>query len=404
VRAIFASSVRAPSESRAVTPLELFFDLVYVFAISQLSEHLVEHVSLRVAFETLVLALAVIYAWYMTAWLSNWLSPDRRPVQALLLSIMLASLLMSSAIGEAFTDRAWLFVVPYVATQVGRAAFATVTFTPGSNQRIHFVNVLVWELGTSVLWIAGALADGDARLGLWAGAVVLTHVGVWFYHPIPGRPSNLAAPIGPDAHGVHSDLSGGHLLERLRLFFLIALGETLLTTGSAFASEEVALGPVIAFANAFAASVALYFCYFQRAEGEGFRATETSEDASGVMALGTHVLTFMVLALIAIAVGDELAIAHPGADPWAGYLALVFGGPALFLAGQLYFMLRVGARGLRSRALGVVALALLSLAMSGTSLLAASIAATLVLVAVAASDRGPTVPLADAFAAASFLH
>ena len=57
---------------------------------------------------------------------------DHRPVQALLLAIMLASLLMSSAIGQAFSDRAWLFVVPYVAIQVGRAAFATVTFVPGS--------------------------------------------------------------------------------------------------------------------------------------------------------------------------------------------------------------------------------------------------------------------------------
>ena len=84
VRAIFASSVRASDESRAVTPLELFFDLVYVFAISQLSHHLVEHFDLRTGVETLVLALAVIYAWYMTAWLSNWLSPEHRPVQALL--------------------------------------------------------------------------------------------------------------------------------------------------------------------------------------------------------------------------------------------------------------------------------------------------------------------------------
>jgi low temperature requirement protein LtrA len=272
VRALFASSVRAGDESLAVTPLELFFDLVFVFAISQLTHLLVESFDLRTGAETLILALAVIYAWYMTAWLSNWLSPGHRPVQALLLAIMLASLLMSSAIGQAFGDRAWLFVAPYVAIQVGRAAFATVTFVPGSNQRIHFVNLLAWELGVSVLWVAGALAGGDTRLALWALAVVVLHVGVVFYHPIPGRPSNLAAPIGPDAGGVHSDLSGEHLLERLRLFFLIALGETLVTTGTAFAGEAVALGPVAAFVNSFVASVALWYCYFERAEGEGLRA------------------------------------------------------------------------------------------------------------------------------------
>jgi low temperature requirement protein LtrA len=391
MRAIFASSVRAPSESRAVTPLELFFDLVYVFAVGQLSHHLVEHFDLRTGIETLVLALAVVYAWYMTAWLSNWLSPEHRPVQALLVTIMLASLLMSSAIGDAFADRAWLFVVPYVVIQVGRPAFATVTFTRGSNQRIHFVNVVAWELGISVLWVAGALAEGDARLALWAIAVVLTYVGVAFYHPVPGRPSHLAAPIGPDAAGARSGLSGEHLLERLRLFFLIALGETLLTTGSAFAGEPLEVGPVVAFINSFVASVALWYCYFQRAEGEGIRASATSADPSGVAATGTQALTLMVLALIAIAVGDQFAIAHPNAEPTAGYLVVTFGGPALFLLGQLYFMQRVGAQGLRVRALGILALAVLAVATSGTSLLFAAITATIVLLAVAASDRRPAI-------------
>jgi low temperature requirement protein LtrA len=378
--------VRAPDESRAVTPLELFFDLVYVFAISQLTHRLVAQFDPRGGIETLILALSVVYAWYMTAWLSNWLSPDRRPVQALLLSIMLASLLMSSAIGDAFAGRAWLFVIPYLAIQIGRAAFATVTFAPGSNQRIHFVNLLGWEIAVSPLWIAGAVADGDARIALWAAAVVVLHVGVVFYHPVPGRPSHLRAPIGPDAAGVHSDVSGEHLLERLRLFFLIALGETLITTGSAFAGEPLAFAPAVALVNAFLASAALWYCYFQRAEGVGLRANEASEDASGIASLGTHALTMVFVALIAIAAGDEFAIAHPGGDPGAGYLGLTFGGPALFLLGQLYFLRSVGAAGLRARTVGVLALAVLAVVTSATSLLAASIAATAVLAAVAISD------------------
>ena len=221
---------------------------------------------------------------------------------------------------------------------------------------------------------------------LWACAVVVLHAGVVVYHWVPGRPSNLAAPIGPDAAGAHSDLSGEHLLERLRLFFLIALGETLITTGAAFASQPVELAPLLALVNAFAASVALWYCYFQRAEAIGIRADETSEDSSGVASLGTHVLTVVVLAVIAITAGDEFAVAHPSQDPGAGYLALAFGGPALFLLGQLYFMWRVGAAHLGARAVGVPALAVLALATSGTTLLAASIAATLVLAAVAVAD------------------
>src|SRR3954465_3059197 len=101
---------RAPAAERVVPPLELFFDLVYVFAIGQLSRHLFEHVDLRTGAETLVMALAVIYAWCMTAWGANWLDPARRSVQALLVGLMFASMLMSVAIGDAFDGRAWLFV------------------------------------------------------------------------------------------------------------------------------------------------------------------------------------------------------------------------------------------------------------------------------------------------------
>jgi low temperature requirement protein LtrA len=72
---------RAPGAERVVTPLELFFDLVYVFAIGQLSHHLLEHVDLRTGAETAIMTLAVIYAWYMVAWGANWLDPDRLPVR-----------------------------------------------------------------------------------------------------------------------------------------------------------------------------------------------------------------------------------------------------------------------------------------------------------------------------------
>ena len=118
--------VRSAEDEERVTPLELFFDLVYVFAIGQLSHHLLEHIDVRTGLETAIMALAVIYAWYMTAWGSNWLEPDRLPVRLLLVGLSFASLLMSVAIGDAFDDRAWLFVTGYLLLQVGRSAFLIV--------------------------------------------------------------------------------------------------------------------------------------------------------------------------------------------------------------------------------------------------------------------------------------
>jgi low temperature requirement protein LtrA len=203
---------RAPGTERVVTPLELFFDLVYVFAIGQLSHHLFEHVDLRTGAETLVMALAVIYAWYMTAWGANWLNADERPVQVLLVGLMFASLLMSVAIGDAFGGRAWLFVTGYLLLQVGRSTFLIVALR-GRALGEHFVNDLVWELAAGVLWVAGAFADPDARLVLWGLAVVVTYAGASALHWLPGR--------GRRTDVEHTEVAGGHLVERFRLFSLL---------------------------------------------------------------------------------------------------------------------------------------------------------------------------------------
>ena len=129
---------RVPGTERVVTPLELFFDLFYVFAIGQLSHHLLGHVDLRTGAETLILALAVFYGWYMTAWGANWLEADRLAVRVLLVGLMFASLLMSVAIADAFDGRAWLFVTGYLLLQLGRSAFLIVALR-GRVQGEHFV-------------------------------------------------------------------------------------------------------------------------------------------------------------------------------------------------------------------------------------------------------------------------
>ena len=260
---------RAPGAERVVTPLELFFDLVYVFAIGQLSHHLLEHVDLRTGAETVIMALAVVHAWYMTAWGANWLDPGRLPVRVLLVGLMFASLLMSVGIADAFDDRAWLFVTGYLLLQLGRAGFLIVALR-GRPLGEHFVNDMVWELAIGVLWVAGAIADGDARLVLWGLAAVAAHGGAWALHWLPGR--GRAIDLG------HTEIAGEHLFERFRLFFIIALGETVLTTGSAFTSEPFALERLVALAVAFTGTVALWWGYFQREEG-AHAAMEEAEDA-----------------------------------------------------------------------------------------------------------------------------
>jgi low temperature requirement protein LtrA len=368
---------RTPGAERAVTPLELFFDLVYVFAIGQLSHHLLGHVDLRTGAETAIMTLAVVYAWYMVAWGANWLDPDRSAVRLLLIGLMFASLLMSAAIPEAFGERAWLFVTGYLLIQIGRALFLIVALR-GRPLGEHFVNDLAWEVLTGGLWIAGAFSDGDARLAPWGAAVVATHAGTWSLHWLPGR--------GRAIDLAHTEIAGGHLVERFRLFFMIALGETVLTMGTAFTEQPFEVERLLALAIGFAGTVALWWCYFHRAEHVGVEMVERADDAGAVGWLGTWTLTLMVLALVGIAVGDELAIAHPGDDATLGFTLLTFGGPALFLLAQVFFLRNALGRVPRSRPVGLAALAILAAASTPLTLVVGIAASAAVLVAVAVAD------------------
>lgn len=387
------SLVRPREVARSVAPIELFFDLVYVFTVSQLSSSLIHDVSLRGIVETLVLTLAVMYAWFMTVWTSNWLDVERRPVQLMLLGLMFATLLMATSVSATFgshfagleldDDRAGLFVIGYLAIQIGRTLFAVSAFR-GHRLHRHFVNALAWEVGTGLIWIAGIFADGDARLAIWAVAVLATYGGVIAGHPLPGHRS----PFSSD-----SQIYAEHLLERFRLFFLIALGETVLTIGKAFVEVPVDAGRLAALAASFLGTVSLWWCYFHRSERVGIDAVRSSRDGSRLVAVGNYSLVAMVIGVVGIAVGDELAIAYPGFEGTTTAMSvLIFGGPAIFLLAQLVFFDQATGVVSRSRIVACIALALLALLTASLPILTAVIAASLVLLAVAVADTRAEMP------------
>lgn len=114
---------RSGREHSKVTSIELFFDLVFVFAITQLSHLWMEHFTPVGAVQTLLLMLAVWWVWIYTSWVTNWLDPEKLPVRFLLLAIMLAGLVMSSSLPRAFESRGIAFATAYVLIQVGRTVF-----------------------------------------------------------------------------------------------------------------------------------------------------------------------------------------------------------------------------------------------------------------------------------------
>ncbi len=117
-----------------VTFVELFFDLVFVFAVMQLSHSLVAHLTPGRALQTLFLLLAVCVGVEYTCWFSNWIDPDKASVRMLLFALMLAGLLMSAAIPNAFGHEGLLFAIAYTFIQVTRSLFM-VAATRGRDPR-----------------------------------------------------------------------------------------------------------------------------------------------------------------------------------------------------------------------------------------------------------------------------
>lgn len=141
-----------------VTYEELFFDLVYVFAVTQLSHHLLHHLGLSGVLQTLVLWFAVWLGWQYACWVSNWFDPQAPRIRGLLFATMLLALLMSSSIPEAFADRAWVFAGAYAAMQVGRTAFVLLEVGGDHPLAPNFRRMLAWVSVSACFWLAGAAA------------------------------------------------------------------------------------------------------------------------------------------------------------------------------------------------------------------------------------------------------
>jgi low temperature requirement protein LtrA len=329
--------MRRTGEEQRATFFELFFDLVYVFAITQLSHHLLAtHLSWEGAAETGFMLLAVYWAWNYTTWMANWFDPDTVPIRLVLTFVMLASLLMAVAIPRGFDDLALLFACSYAGLQIGRNLFVVLATPPG---RFHqnFRQILAWSLLSAPLWVAGGLVE-DARWPLWLAALVLDFAGPMAQYWLPGWGTTPMSQWAIDGH---------HFAERFQLFVIIALGESIVLTGVTASGAEMSGETGLALGLSFLGSVALWWLYFSGASPIITRRIgDSSSDDVGT--LGRDIFTYLHIPIVAgivlVAVGDELVVAHPGYDMETVGAVAVLGGPALFLLGLIACAIRVGHR------------------------------------------------------------
>lgn len=368
-----------PHEHARVGFIELFFDLVFVFAVTQLSHTLLHDLTPLGALQTGILFLAVWWVWIDTAWVTNWLDPEKWPVRLMLMVMMLAGLVLSTSIPEAFGERGLYFAGAYAFIQIGRSVFAMLALRRESPQNYrNFQRITAWLTIYGALWIAGGFNEGETRLAFWIAAVLLEPIGpiVRFWTPWQGS-SSIA----------DWNIDGAHMAERCALFIIIAFGESILVTGATF--SELAWSPetVNAFVVAFIGSVAMWWIYFDTGQERGTHSIVSAE-YSGRIAREAY--TFMhipiVAGIIVAAVGDELSLAHPTGHMNAGAVAAIAGGPMLYLVGTVFFRRATLRLWSWSHVAGIIAIGLASVRAEEVTPLHLATRVMVILVLVAAAE------------------
>jgi low temperature requirement protein LtrA len=342
-----------PNQHSRVTYAELLFDLVFVFAVTQVSHMLLGHFTPLGAVQTTLLFLAVWWVWVYTTWVTNWLNPELTPVRLLLFLLMLAGLVLSTSIPHAFETRGLWFATAYAAMQVGRTLFWLVSTPPARVAvRWNAVRILTWLSVSAVFWILGGFADGETRLGLWALALAIEYVSpvVRFWIPRYG------ASAIEDWY-----VEGGHMAERCAGFIIIALGEAIVVNGATFADLTWTAETVGAFLCAFAGSIAMWWIYFHKGAEAGSELISKSSE-SGRLARSAYTYLHMpiVAGIILSAVADELVLKHPSGHADLKTAVSAIGGPLLFLTGTILFKLDIRGFLQLSHGAGIAALCALA--------------------------------------------
>ncbi|WP_089173241.1 low temperature requirement protein A [Bosea sp. AS-1] len=368
---------RVEHQHARVSYVELFFDLVFVFAITQISHTLLEHFSALGLAQAAFLLGAVWWIWIYTSWVTNWLDPETTPVRLLLFALMFLGLVMSCALPEAFGDTGLAFAGAYVTAQLVRSIFTAASLKGASpaNYR-NFQRITIWLCFSGLFWIAGGLSEGPLRFGLWLAALGIEYVG-----PAVGfRVLGLGRSLTSDWN-----VEGGHLAERCALFIIIALGESIIMTGATAAKLPVTAVNLTAFANAFLSSVAMWWIYFHIGAERGSQLIAHSADPGRIARIAyTYLHILLVAGIILVAVGDELVIAHPLGHTEAKAAIAIVGGPACYLLGNLLFKRVTAGWYPLSHLVGLGLVAVLAFCSNLLPPLGFSLSATAILILVAA--------------------
>jgi low temperature requirement protein LtrA len=327
---------RTGEEELRVTTLELFFDLVFVFTLTQLTALLAADPSGPTAFRVVLVFIVLFWMYGGYVWLTNQVPPDRTVRRVLVMVGMAGFLVCALAIPEVFDGTGVAFGLGYLLViLVHLGLYAQVA---GVRVVARFAPFNVIAAG--IVTAAGFL-DGAAAYGLWLLAIALLFV----------TPS-IARRVGPKF-----TIRPGHFVERHGLLLIVAFGESVVAIGIGIGALEIDLGLFAAAVLGLALAGSLWWTYFVGDEEGVHRAMARATPAERFpLAINAFFFAFipMLLGIIAVAAGVKLTLGHIAERLELGPALVLGGGAALFLAGDAAFRAVTGIRPVAYRAAGVV--------------------------------------------------
>jgi low temperature requirement protein LtrA len=312
-------------EQEQVTSLELFFDLVFVFAFTQVTGLMAEDPTWEGLGRGMLVLSALWFAWTAYAWLTNTINPDEGGVRLAIFAIMAALFIASLGVPHAFGDDAVLFGAAYLF--VRGMHIVLYALAARSDPTLTFV---VRQLAPSMLGAGGlvfvaGLVDGDARYALWIASL--------------GVPAALLFLRGVDGWRLHPE----HFAERHGLIVIIAIGESIVAEGVGLSGQELDAQLLVAAVLAIAVAAALWWTYFDigfHVAQRRLTALEGAERARMARDSYTYLHLPMVAGIILFALGAKKTLEHVDAPLETVPAVALCGGLALYFAGQIAFRVR----------------------------------------------------------------
>jgi low temperature requirement protein LtrA len=347
--ALAPSPASAPAPPAAVaeqrvTPLELFFDLVFVFAITQVTGYLTADATWMRLLEGLAILVVLWWAWECYAWLGNTAGSDEGAFRLTLLAAMGAMLIAAIALPHAFGRDALAFGIAYCVVRILHIVAYAILARADRTLRVVVVILARQMVPVGLLLVVAGLVDGPLRTLCWVVAIGLDLGGLYI-------------------QGVEGwRVEAGHLAERHGLIIIIALGESIVEIGVGAEGHALDAGLIVAVLLGVATAAALWWAYFDVvalvAERRFRRATGT-ERVLIARDSYTYLHLPMVVGIVLFAFGVEETIAHVG-DPLRDIPALgLCGGLALYFLAHVAFRLRNVHTLNRGRLLAAIVLAAL---------------------------------------------